>query len=74
MVKVVERGPFRVYVYVERGQRHHRAHCHILWGGQQASVALADLEVLRGPALPRQARDLLVDYSDEIREAWRGMS
>jgi hypothetical protein len=70
MVRVVQRGRFSVYVYDERGERHHRPHCHVLWSDGEASVDLRTLDVLAGDALPALARRLVEDHEADITAAW----
>jgi hypothetical protein len=46
MARAFQYGNYAVYVYDERGERHHRAHAHIKRGGQViATVYLETLEV-----------------------------
>lgn len=74
MVKVVQRGRFGVYVYVERGQRHHKAHCHVLWPDGAAVVGLRTLERLAGDELPATAEGLVRDSIDEIIAMWNRLN
>jgi hypothetical protein len=69
MVKVVERGRFKVYIY-ETGGRHHLPHCHVRWSDGDTSIALPGLTVIEGDPLPRVARKLLDEYSDELEDVW----
>jgi hypothetical protein len=71
VVRVVQRGRFRVYVYVEIGAAHHEPHCHGLWPDGQASVSIATWEVIRGDALPPEARELVYSHRGEIERAWQ---
>ncbi len=70
MVKVAQRGRFSVYVYDERGERHHRPHCHVRWSDGEARVALPTLERLAGDELPAAARKLVEDHAADLAAAW----
>lgn len=70
MVKVIQRGRFRVYVYDERGHRHHRPHCHIYWPNGASVIDLETGQVLVGHDPPPAAWSLLSEYMDELRRAW----
>jgi hypothetical protein len=70
VVKVVERGRFRVYVYEEIDERHHLPHCHVFWADGRSVVRLDRLELLAGRPLPRAARELLQEYQDDLLDAW----
>lgn len=70
VVKVVERGRIRVYVYDERGHRHHRPHCHVYWPGGASVVDLDDGRLLVGQAPPPAAWELLRGHWEELRRAW----
>jgi hypothetical protein len=70
VVRVVQRGRFSVYVYDERGERHHEPHCHVRWSDGEATVGLRTLNVLAGAALPALARRLVEDHEAEINAAW----
>ncbi|MDP9365587.1 MAG: DUF4160 domain-containing protein [Chloroflexota bacterium] len=70
MVKVVQRGRFSVYVYVERGERHHLPHCHVYWSDGESVVSLRDAELLRGDPVPPAARTLVREHLRDIRRAW----
>lgn len=74
MVKVVQRGRFGVYVYVERGQRHHKAHCHVQWPDGAAVVGLRQRERLAGDELPAAAWDLVRESLDEIIDMWNRLN
>lgn len=65
MVRVIRRGPYRVYVYRETGERHNQPHCHM-----EVVFDIAEFRVLEGDRLPRQARDLLWEFKDALRQAW----
>jgi hypothetical protein len=71
VVKVAQRGRFRIYVYVETGAPHHEPHCHVLWPDGQASVSLTSWEVIRGEPLPTEARELVTSHRREIEQAWQ---
>jgi hypothetical protein len=70
MVRVIRRGPYRVYVFRETGERHHLPHCHIFWPGGKSAVDISDLHVLEGDRLSRQAQELLSEFKDALRQAW----
>ena len=70
MVRVLTHGRYRVYVYAEHGGRHHLPHCHVLWPEGACVVALVDLRVLAGDALPSEARHLVAAHLGEIVAAW----
>ena len=74
MVKVVQRGRFAVYVYAERGERHHLPHCHVYWPDGESVVSLRDGELLRGDAVPAAARRLVREHLSEIRRAWASLN
>lgn len=74
MVKVAQRGRFGVYVYVERGHRHHEAHCHVLWPDGAAVVALRTRERLAGDALPAAANALVRESIGEIVAGWNRLN
>lgn len=59
-----------MYVYAEAGQPHHLPHCHVRWPDGSAQVALPTLRILAGGQIPTQARELLLDYLDDICSAW----
>jgi hypothetical protein len=63
---------FSLHVYCERGQPHHRPHCHLRRsdGSAETVVAIASLEVIVGPALSRQERAALREMQPELIEAW----
>lgn len=70
MVKVVQRGRIRIYVYEEIGHRHHLAHCHVYWPDGAAIFGLDQIEQLAGAIPPATAAELLHDHLDELRAAW----
>jgi hypothetical protein len=74
VVKVVEHGRYRVYVYAEVGQPHHQPHCHVRWPDGECSVELLLLTVLAGDELPAAARRLLRDHLPEIRRVWTALN
>lgn len=71
VVKVIERGSIRIYVYQEGGHRHHAEHCHIYWPDGSCVIDLDSLDLLEGVNPRRAAWDLLHDNISEIRAAWR---
>lgn len=74
MVKVVQRGRFGVYVYAERGERHHLPHCHMYWSDGESVVSLRDGELLRGDDVPAAARRLIQAHLGEIRRVWDSLN
>jgi hypothetical protein len=70
VVKVVERGRFRVCVYAEEGQRRHAPHCHVDWRDGDAVVEHDHLTVVAGDPLPKGARELLWEYKTGIETIW----
>jgi hypothetical protein len=70
VVKVVQRGRIRVYVYDERGHRHRRPHCHVYWPDGACVVGLEDRRLLIGNELPAAAWILLQEYWEELHRAW----
>lgn len=74
MVKVAQRGRYSVYVYDERGERHHRPHCHVRWPDGEARVALPTLELLAGDDLPAAARELVEEHAVDLHEAWNRLN
>jgi hypothetical protein len=70
VVKVVQRGRIRVYVYDERGHRHHRPHCHVYWPDGACVVDLDNERLLSGLDPPEVAWELLRDHLEELRRAW----
>ncbi len=74
MVRVVTRGQFSIYVYVEVGQPHNLAHCHVRWADHSTQVALPTLRILVGSPLPPAARELLWDSVGQIIEEWNRLN
>lgn len=62
MVRVLQWGQYRVYVYKERGGRHHRPHCHVYWTDGDATVALDDLKVIDGDPIAGAVREVLLQH------------
>nr|MDQ2827635.1 hypothetical protein [Chloroflexota bacterium] len=61
MGRVVSDGKFTIYVYVERGGKHHKPHCHVMWAEGETILEIPSLnqitgDPLRAPALPAPAR------------------
>lgn len=67
-------GAFAIYVYVERGNPHKAAHCHVRGKGVTTVVSIPMLRVLAGPKLPRKVRDELQSRMDEVVEAWERLN
>lgn len=74
MVRVAQGGRFSVYVYDERGGRHHLPHCHVLWSDGEAQVELPNRVVLEGDVLPAGARRLVRDHVAEIIAVWNRLN
>lgn len=74
MVRVAQRGRFSVYVYDERGERHHLPHCHVRWSDGEAQVELPGLERLKGDVLPATARRLVGEHVAELIAAWNRLN
>ena len=70
VVKVVQRGLLRVYVYDERGHRHHRPHCHVYWPDGASVVDLEQPRLLAGSDPPAAAWELLRDHWETLKRAW----
>ncbi|HLZ71623.1 MAG TPA: DUF4160 domain-containing protein [Dehalococcoidia bacterium] len=70
MPAVLRFGPYSVYVYAERGGRHHGAHCHVRWAEHEASVALPEIEPMHGAKLPGSVLMVLRDHVDVLNNAW----
>jgi hypothetical protein len=65
-------GNFGVYVYDERGQRHHLPHAHIKLGGQRfASVFLLSLQVYDNrQRLPPGLMNALRTEQERLLKQW----
>lgn len=74
MVRVVQSGRFSIYVYVERGERHHLPHCHVRWSDGSTAVRLPDLIVLGGDPLPRAAVLLLDEHRTALTNEWNRLN
>lgn len=69
-------GNFGVYVYCERGQRHHLPHAHVKQGGRLvASVFLLSLEVYgnRDP-MPRALIKAVRERQEELLGLWQELN
>ena len=71
---MAQRGRFRIYVYDERGQPHHRPHCNVRWSDGDAQVALPSLVLLDGDPLPRAAWRLVNDHLADLVAAWNRLN
>lgn len=67
-------GAFAIYVYVERGNPHKAAHCHVRGKGVTTVVSIPMQVVLAGPDLPKQVRNELRSRMDEVVEAWERLN
>ena len=74
MVRVVSRGPYSVYVYMEEDQPHHLAHCEVRWPGHSTQVDLEELDVIVGEPIPRRALEVVRDHLEEIRAIWNRLN
>jgi hypothetical protein len=76
MPKILDNGTFGVYVYANDQNRHHLAHCHVYWDGNDHAsvVSLPDLVVVVGDNLPRAARRYLRANVDALTAAWRRLN
>jgi hypothetical protein len=74
VVKVVQRGRYRIYVYVELGGPHHHPHCHVYWPDGSAAVELDSGRVLKGHDLPAEARRLFEEYQTLLENAWKDLN
>ena len=74
MVRVLQFGSFKVYIYPETGGRHHEPHCHVYWPDGICSVGLNDMQVLGGIEVPRNVRAFLELHQAELWEAWRRLN
>ena len=70
VVKVVQRGRIRVYVYDERGHRHHRPHCHVYWPDGACVFDLEHVRLLSGINPPLAAWEIVREHLDELKRAW----
>ncbi|HZN75640.1 MAG TPA: DUF4160 domain-containing protein [Micromonosporaceae bacterium] len=69
-------GNFAVYVYDERGQRHHLPHAHIKQGQRRvASIFLLSLEVYdnREP-LPKALLEAIRAAQEDLMRLWRELN
>lgn len=69
-MRVLQRGRFRVYVYPEEGEPHHKPHCNVRWSDGDAQVELPTLDPIVGDPLPREARDLIFEGRAALIAAW----
>lgn len=74
MVKVIQGGRIRVYVYDERGHRHHRPHCHVYWPDGACVVDLEQERLLSGLTPPAAAWELVRDHWEELIRAWNRLN
>jgi hypothetical protein len=70
VVKVIQRGRIRVFVYDERGHRHHWPHGHVYWPDGACVVDLVRQQLFSGMVPPAAAWALIRDHWDEIQRAW----
>lgn len=74
MVRVAQRGRFGVYVYDERGGRHHLPHCHVRWSDGGTQVEPPNLLPLEGDPLPVMARRLVEEHVADLVAAWNRLN
>lgn len=74
MGRVISDGTFTIYVYAERGGKHHKPHCHVLWAGEEAVLEIPNLDQLVGDPLPRAGYDLAQKYVDAIVGKWEELN
>ncbi len=74
MVRVVPRGKYRINIYVELDEPHHRPRCHVYWPDGSAAVDLATGLVLKHAELPDEARGLFEDYRTILVQAWNRLN
>jgi len=67
-------GAYAIYVYVERGNPHKAAHCHVRGKGVTTVVSIPMQTVLAGPSLPRRVRDELQARMSEVTAAWERLN
>jgi hypothetical protein len=67
-------GAFAIYVYVERGNPHKAAHCHVRGKGVTTVVSIPMQVVLAGPDLPKLVRNELQSRMQEVMEAWERLN
>jgi hypothetical protein len=67
-------GAFAIYVYVERGNPHKAAHCHVRGKDVTTVVSIPTQKVLAGPKLPRKVREELQSRMNEVVEAWERLN
>ena len=73
MPAVLRFGRYTVYIYDERGERHHEPHCHVHSPDSRASVSLRSLLILDG-RLATAALAVLADHLDELVAAWERLN
>lgn len=76
MTKKLQYGEFGVYVYRERGGKHHRPHAHIKFKGKKvASIYLLTLTPFHQvERVPLGLLDEIEAHQDELLRAWEDMN
>ena len=71
---MVSDGTFTIYVYGEKGGKHHKPHCHIRWAGHEAVLEIRSLDQIIGDPLPRNGRALAQRYVEAIADKWEELN
>jgi hypothetical protein len=74
MVRVAQRGNVAVYVYDERGAKHHSPHCNVRWPDGNAQIALLTMRKLAGPYPPKEAWRLVQEYQEQALAVWEELN
>jgi hypothetical protein len=78
MTRVCRWRNYGVYVYAERGERHHRPHAHIKHRDQRVGSIFLDTllpyDVVRGERLPGELLDLIAAAQEELLACWEELS
>ena len=74
MGRVASDGKFIIYVYVERGGKHHTPHCHVVWADGETILAIPSLNQITGDPLPRADLALARAYLDAIADKWEELN
>jgi len=74
MGRVVSDGKFTIYVYVERGGKHHKPHCYVVWADGETILEIPSLNRITGDPLPRAGLILARAYLDAIADKWEELN
>lgn len=67
-MKIADNGRFKIYVY---SNDHNPPHCHVIASdGTKWIISIPDLKVIVGEEPPRQLKDFLLEYLEEILKTW----